>query len=113
VGINVLHVARDLPATLRQLKEHLAPEGHLILGECIKPDLAKPIYLEFFFQFMSSFLEVETDPVLRPAHGFLTPDIWLRVLEATGFRNVHDIPDLRLLLKRFPAFYVGAFCAQV
>jgi SAM-dependent methyltransferase len=112
VGINVLHVAKDLPATLRLLKNHLAPEGKLILGECIKPDLAKPIYLEFFFQFMSSFTEVKTDPILRPTHGFLTPETWIRILEQTGFTSVQDIPNLRRLLQRFPAFYVGAFCAQ-
>jgi len=111
VGINVLHVARNLPATLRELQQHLAPEGRLILGECLKPDLSRPIYLEFFFQFMSSFTQVETDPVLRPTHGFLTPEIWLRLLEAMGFRDVHDIPKVRRLMDRFPAFYVGAFSA--
>ena len=83
----------------------------MILGECLKPDLSRPIYLEFFFQFMSSFTQVETDPVLRPTHGFLTPEIWLQILEATGFQDVHDIPHVRRLMDRFPAFYVGAFSA--
>lgn len=111
VGINVVHVARDLPGALRDLKAHLAPGGKLILGECLKPDLAAPIYLEFFFQFMSSFTEVTTDADLRPTHGFLTPELWKRLLVATGYREVHDIPDVRSLMKRFPAFNVGAFSA--
>lgn len=111
VGINVLHVAKNLPATLQDLKRHLAVGGRLILGECLKPDLARPIYLEFFFQFMSGFTEVETDPVLRPTHGFLTPEAWIKLLEAAGFRDVHDIPDVRALMNRFPAFNVGAFSA--
>jgi SAM-dependent methyltransferase len=111
VGINVLHVAKQLPATLQDLKRHLAPAGCLILGECLKPDLARPIYLEFFFQFMSSFTDVETDPLLRPTHGFLTPEAWLRILDAAGFRDVHDVPRVRKLMDRFPAFYVGAFSA--
>lgn len=111
VGINVLHVARRLPATLQDLRQHLAPEGRLILGECLKPDLARPIYLEFFFQFMASFTEVETDPLLRPTHGFLTPEAWLRILASAGFRDVHDVPRVRVLMDRFPAFYVGAFSA--
>lgn len=111
VGINVLHVAKRLPVSLEDLRQHLAPGGRLILGECLKPDLARPIYLEFFFQFMSSFTEVETDPLLRPTHGFLTPEAWIRVLEAAGFRDVHDIPRVRRLMDRFPAFYVGAFSA--
>ena len=111
VGINVLHVAKRLGSTLPDLKRHLVPGGHLILGECLKPDLARPIYLEFIFQFMSSFTEVETDPDLRPTHGFLTPEAWIRILEAAGFRDVHDIPDVRAVMDRFPAFYVGAFSA--
>jgi SAM-dependent methyltransferase len=111
VGINVLHVAKRLPATLQDLRQHLVPEGRLILGECLKPDLARPIYLEFFFQFMSSFTEVETDPVLRPTHGFLTPEAWLRILASAGFKDVHDVPRVRALMDRFPAFYVGAFSA--
>ena len=109
VGINVLHVAWDLPATLRDLRHHLTPGGQLILGECLKPDLHRPIYLEFFIQFMASFTDVQTDPVLRPAHGFLTPELWMRLLEASGFRNVENLPDVRRLMKRFPAFNVGAF----
>ncbi len=111
VGINVLHVAKDLPAALSRLKAHLAPGGQLILGECLKPDLAKPIYLEFFFQFMASFTEVLTDTELRPAHGFLTPEIWMRLLRSAGFHQVENIPDVRHLMDRFPAFNVGAFSA--
>lgn len=111
VGINVLHVAKRLPETLQDLKQHLVPDGQLILGECLKPDLARPIYLEFFFQFMASFTEVETDPILRPTHGFLTPEAWIRILESAGFKDVHDIPRVRHLMDRFPAFYVGAFSA--
>jgi SAM-dependent methyltransferase len=111
VGINVLHVAKHLPATLQDLKQHLTPEGRLILGECLKPDLSRPIYLEFFFQFMASFTEVDTDPILRPTHGFLTPEAWIRILVSAGFRDVHDIPHVRHLMDRFPAFYVGAFSA--
>ncbi len=111
VGINVLHVAKRLPETLQDLKQHLVPAGQLILGECLKPDLARPIYLEFFFQFMASFTEVETDPILRPTHGFLTPEAWIRILESAGFKDVHDIPRVRHLMDRFPAFYVGAFSA--
>jgi SAM-dependent methyltransferase len=111
VGINVLHVAKRLSTTLQDLRQYLAPGGRLILGECLKPNLAHPIYLEFFFQFMSSFTEVETDPILRPTHGFLTPEVWLRLLEAAGFQDVHDVPNVRRLMDRFPAFYVGAFSA--
>jgi SAM-dependent methyltransferase len=111
VGINVLHVAKDLSGTLTNLRSHLAPGGRLILGECLKPDLARPIYLEFFFQFMASFTDVHTHPELRPSHGFLTPEIWMRALGAAGFQSVQNIPEVRHLMDRFPAFNVGAFSA--
>jgi SAM-dependent methyltransferase len=111
VGINVVHVAKDLLETLGNLKRHLAPGGKLILGECLKPDLSKPIYLEFFVQFMASFTDVKTDALLRPSHGFLTPEIWVRALEASGYRDVQNIPDVRHLMERFPDFNVGAFAA--
>jgi SAM-dependent methyltransferase len=111
VGINVVHVAKDLAGTLGNLKRHLAPDGKLILGECLKSDLAKPIYLEFFVQFMASFTDVQTDAILRPTHGFLTPEIWMRALQASGYRDVQNIPDVRHLMERFPAFNVGAFSA--
>lgn len=111
VGINVLHVAKRLPETLQDLRCHLAPGGRLVLGECLKPDLARPIYLEFFFQFMAGFTDVDIDPVLRPAYGFLTPEVWHRILAAAGFQDIQTIPDVRRIMDRFPAFYAGAFSA--
>lgn len=112
VGINVVHVARDLGEVLRNLRALLAPGGRLILGECLKPDLAKPIYLEFFFKFVKSFNEVRLDPDLRPAAGFLTPEAWEKALLRSGFAMVRRYPDTRALMQVFPTFYVGALSAQ-
>ncbi len=111
VGINVLHVARDLPATLADLRAHLAPGGRLVLGECLKPALDRPIYLEFFFEFMSSFREVCLVPDLRPAYGFLTPEHWVALLRHAGFRDVVEVPPVRPLMDQFQGFNVGAFAA--
>jgi len=112
VGINVLHVARDLQATLRDLRQHLAPGGRLIIGECLKPDLEIPIYQEFFFEFMASFTDVQTDPILRPRHGFLTPEAWLASLRAAGFTDIQEFPVARPMMDRYPDFNVGAFAAR-
>ena len=112
LGVNVLHVAKDLQATLRDLRRHLLPGGHLVLGECLKPDLARPIYLEFAFQFMAGFTEVLLDPELRPAYGFLTPEAWAKALRAAGFQGVREVPVVRPLLDRWEYFNVGAFAAQ-
>jgi len=112
VGINVLHVARELPKALEDLRRHLKPGGHLTLGECVKTDMAKPIYLEFFVKFMVSFTDVVTDPILRPHHGFLTPEAWVRILETAGYSEVREIPPVRPFMERFPSFNVGAFSAR-
>ena len=55
MGINVLHVAQDLEATLDDLRSRLKPSGRLVVGECLKPTLDRPLYLEFFFNFIKSF----------------------------------------------------------
>jgi len=111
VGINVLHVARNLPEALGRLRTLLAPGGRLVIGECLKPDLATPIYLEFFFKFIRSFTEVDLDPVLRPAPGFLTPEAWEALLANAGFHPVRRYPDTRVMMQSLASFYVGALGA--
>ncbi len=108
VGINVLHVAQDLETTLRDLRSRLKPGGRLVIGECLKPHLDAPIYLEFFFSFIKSFTEVTLDPRWRPRHGFLTPEAWDAALRHAGFAEVHHVPPPRPLMDRHPSFSVGA-----
>ncbi|MBI4914102.1 MAG: class I SAM-dependent methyltransferase [Acidobacteria bacterium] len=112
VAVNVLHVAKDLVPALRELRTLLAPGGRLVLGECLKPELLRPIYTEFFFQFMSGYTQVNLDPVLRPVHGFLTGDAWEANLRAAGFSAVAHKPDTRVIQRQFPSFYVGALAAS-
>src|SRR4051812_41249138 len=42
-GVNVLHVARDLAATLSELKRALAPGGTLVMSECMRPLAGQPL----------------------------------------------------------------------
>ena len=112
VGINVLHVATDLQDVLRRLRSLLKPGGRLIVGECMKPDLARPIYMEFFFRFVKSFTDVALDPDLRPCCGFLTPEVWEKALLAAGFSRVRKVPDIRAVMDVCPTFYVGAMAAE-
>jgi len=112
LGVNVLHVAKDLQTTLQDLRQHLAPGGCLVFGECLKPDLSRPIYLEFAFQFMAGFTEVTLDPDLRPAYGFLTPEAWVKALQAAGFQEVLEVPRVRPLMTHWEFFNVGAFVAR-
>ena len=108
VGINVLHVAQDLGPTLRDLRSRLKPGGRLVVGECLKADLASPLYLEFFFSFIKSFTEVTLDPRWRPRHGFLTAEVWVRAMEHAGFRDIVCVPPPRPLMDRHPNFNAGA-----
>ncbi len=112
VGVNVLHVARDLVPALRDLRSQLAPGGRLVAGECLKPELGRPIYTEFFFQFMTGYTQVNLDPALRPIHGFLTADAWEANLRAAGFTRIDHVPDTRPIQRVFPHFYVGALVAS-
>jgi len=111
LGVNVLHVAKNLQASLQDLHSHLQPGGRLVLGECLKPDLSRPIYLEFAFQFMTGFTDVSLDPELRPTHGFLTPEAWVKALQASGYPEVQEIPRVRALMGQWEFFNVGAFAA--
>ncbi len=112
LGVNVLHVAKDLGATLRHLKGLLSPGGRLIVGECLKPNLDHPIYIEFLFNYLHAFTDVELNPDWRPRHGFLTPECWVAALEAAGFTDVQEFPPTRKLMDHFPGFNVGAFSAK-
>ena len=113
VGINVLHVAQNLERTLVDLRSRLRPGGRLVIGECLKPSLDHPLYLEFFFTFISSFTEVELDPQWRPRHGFLTPEAWATALRHAGFSQVQATPPPRPLMDLHPDFTVGAIAATV
>jgi len=111
VGINVLHVAQDLEAALRDLRGHLKPGGRLVIGECLKPSLDTPLYLEFFFNFIKAFTSVKLDPRWRPRHGFLTPEAWDQALAHAGFTRILHVPPPRPLMDRHPGFTVGAMTA--
>ena len=112
IGINVLHVAQDLERTLVDLRGHLKPGGRLVIGECMKPDLSTPLYLEFFFGFIKSFTDVTLDPRWRPSHGFLTPEAWEAALLHAGFSDLQFVPPPRPLMDRYPGFTVGAVSAR-
>jgi len=112
IGINVLHVAQDLERTLRDLRTCLKPGGRIVLGECMKPNLDTPLYLEFFFSFIKSFTEVTLDPRWRPRHGFLTPEAWAIALSHAGYTDIRFVPPPRPLMDQHPGFTVGAIAAR-
>jgi SAM-dependent methyltransferase len=111
-GVNVMHVARNLDRGLRGALAALRPGGWLVIGECLRPLPGQALWPEFIFKLLDGFNRVETDPELRPTAGFLTPEQWLRALDAAGFVELAIEPDLRRIRDLYPRFLTGALCGR-
>lgn len=112
-SVNCFHVAPELPFVLAEAKAALRPGGAVVVSECIRPSIHdRPTWVEFVFDFLESFTNVKTDPVLRPTHGFLTPGAWRRSFVAAGYRLVEVVPDVDRLARHYPDFFVGAVVAR-
>lgn len=111
-GVNVLHVARDLAATLHELRNALMPGGALVMAECVRPFHARPVYPEFVFNLLKSFRDPLLVPGWRPNGGFLTPEQWIAALEANGFADVRIYPDVASIRDAYPSFAVAAITAR-
>jgi SAM-dependent methyltransferase len=113
-SVNCFHVAPDLGFVLAEAKAALKPGGLAVVSECVKPGAhPPPSYVDFVFNFLSSFTNVTLDPVLRPNHGFLSPTAWRASFTAAGFREVTLIPDVDAVAARYPKFFVGAIAARL
>ena len=110
-AVNTMHVARDLAATLAEVREALEPGGRLVLSECVRPHPREPIYVEFIFNLMESFRSPLLHPGYRPNGGFLTPEQWTAALAAAGFLDIRLLPDIAALRDQVPGFYVAAIGA--
>ena len=111
-GVNVLHVARDLAATLSELRSALATDGTLAMAEYVRPFPDTPLHLELVFNLLSSFREAVLVPGWRPNGGFLTPEQWTAALEANGFRDIRIYPDIAAIRGAYPSFVVAAIVAR-
>ncbi len=111
-AVNVLHIARDLRASLEWLRSLLVPGGWLVGGECQRLFPGQTIPIELIFEQLASFTDVALDPEVRSSHGFLTPEQWQRAFAATGFTAVAEVPDLARIRDHYPRFFSGALCAR-
>lgn len=112
VGVNVLHVARDLAAALGRVRAALLPGGWLVAGECLRLFPGQTVPADLVFQIFSSFTGVVTDPELRPTHGFLEPATWRRALAGAGFAEAAVLPDLEVIRHHYPRFFAGVVCGR-
>ncbi len=111
-GVNVLHVARDLAATLRELRGALRHGGMLVMAECVRPFEGRSFHLELVFNLLSSFRDAVRVPAWRPNGGFLTPEQWRAALEANSFDDVHVYPDIAAIRDDYPSFVSAALVAR-
>jgi hypothetical protein len=80
LAVNVLHVANDICATLRDVHSLLRPGGCLLLGEGSPPELSRRWRLDLVFGFLDAW------------SGFLLPTQWRETLAECGFHPVWTIP---------------------
>jgi SAM-dependent methyltransferase len=111
-GVNVVHVARDLAATLGEIRTALGNGGRLVLAECVRPFAGRPIYVELPFNLLAAFRDAVLVPGWRPNGGFLTPEQWRAALEANGFADVAVFPDIAAIREVIPQFVVAAISAR-
>ncbi len=112
-SVNCFHVAPDLAFVLGQARAALKPGGVVVVSECVKPGAhPPPSYVDFVFNFLTTFTDVKLHPVLRPNHGFLSPSSWRASFLAAGFREVTFVPDVDAVAARYPKFFVGAIAAR-
>lgn len=111
-AVNTVHIAKDLGATLRRIRETLKPGGTAVFSECVRPFDRQPIYVEFVFNFLENFTGVATDAATRPNHGFLTPQNWRDAFAAAGFEAPAILPDVEELARHYDAFFVAAVSAR-
>ena len=111
-GVNVLHVARDLAATLCELRSALKVGGVMVMSECVRPFADTPLHMEFVFNLLTAFRDPLLVPTWRPNGGFLTPEQWTSALIANGFKGVRIYPDIAAIRGAYPSFVAAAIVAR-
>ena len=108
-AVNTLHVARDLGATLGEIRRALEPGGRLVIAECVPP--VPPIYAEFVFNLAETFRSPVLHPDYRPHGGFLALEHWTAAMEAAGLTDVRVLPDVARVRAGVPDWSVAAIGA--
>ena len=112
-GVNTLHLAHDLTATLVNLRALLVPGGALIVGELLRPTPTAPVHLELPFTLLEEYGHVPLSEGIRERPGFMSASGWMRAFDAAGFSEIAVIPaQLERCASIYPGFYCGAVSAR-
>ncbi len=112
-AVNTLHCARDLLASLRELRLALGPGGLLVLAEAIRPTPGFPVPIEYVFQLTNEFQTFVREPGIRESGGFLYWEDWRRALERSGFERVRFVPELERAIRAYPSYSMAAALGEV
>jgi SAM-dependent methyltransferase len=91
VGVNVVHAAREIEFSLRELRAALREGGHLLLSEGSPPQRGLRSRLEVVVGFLRGWWDV-TLTQYRPRPGFLLPSEWLELLRVCGYQGAVAVP---------------------
>lgn len=111
-GVNTLHAARDLVASLRALRAGLAPGGALVLAECVLPAPGAALAPELVFRLSPQFHQALPEPGVRERGGFLDEPGWRAALQRAGFARVELVPDLARAHAAYRPFAMAAIVAR-
>ncbi|MCG8571424.1 MAG: class I SAM-dependent methyltransferase, partial [Spirochaetes bacterium] len=106
-GVNAAHVANDLKFTLSEIYKTLKPGGSIILSETVRARGNQMIQQEFLLNTLEDYWNVKLDKDIRPCHGFMVWQDWVKALEVIGFREVTTIPDMRIVENQYDNCYVA------
>jgi SAM-dependent methyltransferase len=111
-AVNTVHLAQDLVPTLARLRSLVAPGGHLVIGELVRPWPRPGVHLELPFTLLEAYRNVSVGDGVRSRPGFMTLGEWRTALERAGFSSVSVLPaQIERCVERYPGFYGGAITA--
>ncbi len=84
IATNVLHATKNIRNTLRNVKALLKHNGVLLLNEL----LGQSLFTHLTFGLLEEWWSYEDTAVRVSGAPALAPEIWQRVLEGEGFRNI-------------------------
>jgi SAM-dependent methyltransferase len=111
-GVNAAHVARDVVGFLEECRAALRPGGRVVFGERVRlrPGEMAPRELTLNLSRYHRTAALR-DPDVRPDHGYLCPEHWLRALDRAGFADAQILPDLEAVARTFPNRYAAVVTA--
>jgi SAM-dependent methyltransferase len=111
-GVNAAHVAKDILGFLKGCRRVLRPGGGVLFSERVRVHPRQMAPRELTLNLSTYHRSAaERNPDYRPAHCYLTPDNWLRVLDLAGFEYRVICPDLSWLANSFPDPYAAVVVA--